>query len=95
MYTNIHVGHALPTMKDFFAFTLLGVSILQSTNISLAVLLAAIELALENNVFQFGDTFWLQTPGTAMGTPLAPTYAAIWDFFLFQSSQRLNIIADI
>jgi hypothetical protein len=32
---------------------------------------------MENNVFSFADTFWLQLTGTAMGTPVACSYAMI------------------
>jgi hypothetical protein len=32
---------------------------------------------MTNNIFSFGETFWLQLTGTAMGTPTACSYATI------------------
>lgn len=36
------------------------------------------EIVLHNNYFQFGDDFYLQKTGTAMGSSMAPTYAALF-----------------
>jgi hypothetical protein len=32
---------------------------------------------MQNNIFTFANSYWLQTTGTAMGTPVACTYATI------------------
>ena len=34
-------------------------------------------LVMINNVFTFGDTYWKQETGAAIGTPPAPPYATI------------------
>jgi hypothetical protein len=32
---------------------------------------------MQNNIFSFADTYWLQLSGTAMGTPVACAYATV------------------
>ena len=38
----------------------------------------ALRLLMTNIVFQFGDTYWLQKVGTAMGVPPALPWATIF-----------------
>ena len=72
MYTNIStdralhdIGHYLRTNADQFP------------NIEPRPLLAALTLVMKNNLFKFGDTFWKQIDGTAMGAPPAPPWATL------------------
>ena len=78
MYTNIHLGHALPVLTHFLYETEQGRKIVNETDICPAALLTALEIVMNNNIFAFGDTTWLQIAGTAMGTPPAPTWATIY-----------------
>ena len=41
-------------------------------------MLEALSIIMKNNVFQFGDTYWHQLTGTAMGTPPACQYANLF-----------------
>jgi hypothetical protein len=41
-------------------------------------LLASLEEIMTNNIFQFGDTFWRQKRGCAMGTSSAVNYACLY-----------------
>ena len=85
MYTNIHAGHALPVILEFLREHELGKAIVLDKDINLGRLEFVIDLVMNNNVFQFGDTFWLQLAGTAMGTPPAPDYATLY-FAIFELS---------
>jgi hypothetical protein len=41
-------------------------------------ILASLEEIMTNNIFQFGDTFWRQRRGCAMGTSSAVNYACLY-----------------
>ena len=51
------------------------------------MVLKATRLVMCNNIFQFDDTYWLQTTGTAMGTSLACIYATI--YYSYHEETRL------
>jgi hypothetical protein len=73
MYTNIDTSLGLETLKDFLLKNSTGISTTFPTNLFLQIM----ELVMRNNIFSFQDTYWLQTSGTAMGTPVACAYATI------------------
>lgn len=74
MYTNIDTTHGIETLKAWL--TLHKADLPKS--FPHGMVLAATELIMTYNVFQFDDTFWLQISGTAMGTPVACTFATIY-----------------
>ena len=74
MYTNIDTDHALKQLKtafDRFKDKL-------PPDFPTDLVLEALGIIMKNNVFQFGDTIWLQLNGTAMGTPPACTWETIY-----------------
>ena len=40
--------------------------------------ISALEIVMNNNIFKFGDTYWRQVSGTAMGTSPGCDYATIY-----------------
>ena len=74
MYTNIDTDHALLVLGNFFRNHQLCRPIWGTAD----TILEALELLMRNNLFQFGDTYWKQTDGTAMGAPPAPAYATVY-----------------
>ena len=72
MYTNIKTGPALHCIGQF------ALNNEEHLTVPPAVLMDTLHLLTTNNVFQFGDTYWLQKVGTAMGAPPAPPWATIF-----------------
>ena len=67
-YTNINTAQALREIGNYLRS---NETQFQSTPIK--ALMSALRLVMQLNIFSFGDTFWHQRSGTAMGTPLRAT----------------------
>jgi hypothetical protein len=72
MYTNIDTDHALEVIADFLRHHRLA------QGLPAEAIIAGLEIIMRWNVFQFGDTYWQQLSGTAMGTPPACVYATLY-----------------
>jgi hypothetical protein len=73
MYTNIDTGTGINAIENFLCDN--------SENLPLdfpaTLFLDILKIVMENNIFRFGDSYWLQLSGTAMGTPVACAYATV------------------
>jgi hypothetical protein len=74
MYTNIDTTHALATIGTFLRTS----HLCRELKVRPEPIMKALEIIMRHNVFKFGDTYWLQLTGTAMGTPPAPMYATLY-----------------
>jgi len=77
MYSNINTKHGIHVMEQWLA---LHEHELPS-GFPLQEVVDGIALVMQNNVFQFGDLFFRQKNGTAMGTSVAVAYATIYYSF--------------
>jgi hypothetical protein len=82
MYTNIDTTHALCTIKSY-----VREHRQHATSAERIAVIDALEITMRNNIVQFGDTFWLQTDGTAMGVSPSCVYATLY-FAAFEESLR-------
>jgi hypothetical protein len=76
MYTNIDTEHALEVIGNWLHES--PIPKLEQVNVT--ALLMGLRLVMSFNVFCFGDSYWHQLTGTAMGTPPAPMYATLYFF---------------
>lgn len=72
MYPSIDLDDAFNRIRTFLSTNPL------CEHIDPDPIMEALELIMKRNCFRFGDTYWLQTNGTAMGTPPAPSFATLY-----------------
>jgi len=73
MYTNIDTETGITAIREFLLDNHMAIPTSFPTDLFLQVL----TIVMENNIFSFSNTYWLQLTGTAMGTPAACNYATI------------------
>jgi hypothetical protein len=73
MYTNIDTSTGIAAVSDFLHSNRANIS----TDFPIDLFLQILRVVMQNNIFTFANSYWLQTTGTAMGTPVACTYATI------------------
>ncbi len=74
MYSNICSKHALPVMKHWLESTYTS----PVTRPLIQAILQGLELVMQHNIMNFGDSYFLQLIGTAMGTSVAVVYANLY-----------------
>lgn len=75
MYTNIDSDHAIKSIDSWL--TELAYKRALPEKFPKTLVVDLLRLVMQNNVFEFGSSKWLQLTGTAMGTPVACAYATI------------------
>lgn len=73
MYSNIDTNTGIQAFKELFD----TYESLIPHDFPKELFLIVLKIVMDNNIFKFGDTFWQQIQGTAMGTPAAPLYSII------------------
>jgi len=74
MYTNIDTNHGIQILTDFIFEH--GISV--DLTFPSKTVIELLTIVMKNNIFSFGDLFFLQKCGTAMGTIVAVKYATIY-----------------
>jgi hypothetical protein len=70
MYTNIDITRALEVLNPFLQYN--------SHCYGASTILNALEIIMRCWYFRFGDSFFHQEDGTAMGAPPAPSFAMLY-----------------
>ena len=76
MYTNIATDDGISVIKKYLNCYANELDLEDSIPIDMVCTL--IEIVMTNNIFKFGNTWWLQKNGTAMGTACACIYATLY-----------------
>jgi hypothetical protein len=86
MYTNINTEHAIEIIKKWFELHKNDLP----ENYPTTLVLIGIHRLMSNNTFTFGNRFFLQRNGTAMGTNVACMYATIY-YSYHEETQLLHL----
>ena len=90
MYTNIDTSHAIQIIGKWLRMPNRK---LPDSFPPIDFILKGLKIVMTNNVFQFGDTYWIQLNGTAMGTSVACMYATIY-YSYHEETRLLNPTVD-
>ena len=74
MYSNIDTDHGLETIEKWLTLHKQNLP----DNYPTETVIHGLAIVMKNNVFAFGNTYWLQLRGTAMGTSVACMYATVY-----------------
>ena len=87
MYTNIDPVQGIETIRKYLKYFAPGIC-----SDEREMILDLLQLVMENCIFKFGDTFWLQLIGTDMGTPVACIYAIIFLRTILLRKYKKNLL---
>jgi hypothetical protein len=73
MYTNIDSTSGITALQELITTN----ATLIPANFPADLFLQILQIVMDNNIFTFADSYWLQLSGTAMGTPAACSYATL------------------
>jgi len=82
MYTNMDTQHVISTVNRW----LQRHKRVLPSDLRVDLITEAISIVMTQNVFQFDDTYWIQTCGAAMGTSVACVLATIYYSFHEETS---------
>lgn len=74
MYSNINIEHGIAIIEKWLDLHIDDLP----NDFPTKMVVEGIKIVMTNNVFAFGDTFWHQLAGTAMGTSVAVMFATIY-----------------
>lgn len=89
MYANIDTDHGIQVVTDFmeaYADRLAGIKLPKP------FIIGCLRHIMKNNIIKFGDTYWVQQNGAAMGTSCAVNYAFLY-MGLLEMEQLLHDFA--
>ena len=92
MYSNIDLDHAMPIMRQWFESYVPAPG--EPALAPVDTIMAALELVMRWNIFAFGDSYYRQLIGTAMGTSCAVWFANLY-FGSHEKSKLLPRFKDL